>query len=74
LRDVFKVGLFHNAVAYSALDRQSGAETLTAANSFGLGVHLLLIDEFQLDVDYGVGWATSGKFDSGGALAIRQAF
>ena len=74
LRDVFKVGLFHNAVAYSTLDRQSGAEKLTAANSFGLGVHLLLIDEFQLDVDYGVGWATSGKFDSGGALAIRQAF
>ena len=73
-RDVFKVGLFHNAVGYSALDRASGAEKMAAANSVGLGVHLLLIDEFQLDAYYGVGWASGGKFDSGGALAIRQAF
>jgi hypothetical protein len=74
VRDVLKVGFFHNAVAYSALDRVSSAEKLTGADSLGLGVHLLLIDEFQLDVDYGVGWTSSGKFDSGGALAIRQAF
>ena len=73
-RDVFKVGLFHNAVAYARLDRTSGAETLAAANSVGMGVHLLMIDEFQLDAGYGVGWATGGKFDAGGALAIRQAF
>jgi hypothetical protein len=73
-RDVFKVGLFHNAVAYSRLDRVSGAETLAAANAVGLGVHLLIIDEFQLDAGYGVGWASGGKFDSGGALAIQQAF
>ena len=73
-RDVFKVGLFHDAVAYSRLDRTSGAEKLAAANSVGLGVHLLMIDEFQLDAGYGVGWASGGKFDSGGALAIRQAF
>ncbi len=74
LRDVFKVGLFHNAVAYSRLDRATGADKLAAANSVGLGVHLLIIDEFQLDAGYGVGWASGGKFDSGGALAIRQAF
>lgn len=73
-RDVFKVGLFHNAAAYSRLDRASGAETLAAANSVGLSVHLLIIDEFQLDGGYGLGWATGGKFDAGGALAIRQAF
>lgn len=73
-RDIFKVGLFHNAVAYSRLDRVSGAETLAAANAVGLGVHLLIIDEFQLDAGYGVGWASGGKFDSGGALAVRQAF
>jgi len=74
LRDVFKVGLFHNAVAYSRLDRVSGVEKLAAANSVGLGAHLLIIDEFQLDAGYGVGWASGGKFDWGGALAIRQAF
>jgi hypothetical protein len=74
LRDVFKVGLFHDAVAYSALDRTSSAEKLAVADSFGLGAHLLIIDAFQLDAYYGVGFASGGKFDSGGALAIRQAF
>jgi hypothetical protein len=74
LRDVFKLGLFHDAVAYSALDRTSGAEKLAVADSLGLGAHLLMIDAFQLDAYYGVGWASGGKFDSGGALAIRQAF
>jgi hypothetical protein len=73
-RDVFKIGLFHNAVAYSALDRTSGAEKLAAANSFGLGAHLLIINEFQLDAYFGVGWVSAGRFDSGGALAIRQAY
>jgi hypothetical protein len=73
-RDVFKLGLFHNAAAYSRLDRTSGAESLVGANSVGLGAHLLIIDEFQLDARYGVGWTSGGKFDSGGALAIRQAF
>jgi hypothetical protein len=73
-RDVFKVGLFHNAVVYSRLDRVTGADKPAAANAVGLGVHLLIIDEFQLDAGYGLGWASGGKFDSGGALAIRQAF
>ena len=31
-------------------------------------------DELQLDAGYGVGCASGGRFDSGGALAIRQAF
>jgi len=74
LRDVFKLGLFHNAVAYARLDRASGLDKLAAANAVGLGAHLLIIDEFQLDASYGVGWATGGKFDWGGALALRQAF
>ena len=74
VRDVFKLGLFHNAVAYSQLDRASDLDKLAAANSVGLSAHLLIIDEFQLDAGYGVGWASGGKFDWGGALAIRQAF
>jgi hypothetical protein len=74
VRDTFKVGLFHNAVAYARIDRETGADKLAVANSLGPGVHLLLIDEFQLDASYGVGWASGGKFDWGGWLAIRQAF
>ncbi len=74
LRDVFKLGLFHNLVAYGAIDRATGKQTLTLADALGPGVHALIIDEFQLDAWFGVGWSTNGRFDRGAALQIRQAF
>lgn len=74
LRDVFKIGLFHNLAGYGAIDRATDAEKLTFANGLGLGAHALLIDEFQLDAWYGVGWSSTGRFDHGAALQIRQAF
>lgn len=73
-RDVIKLGLFHNLVGYGALDRVRGTEKLAFADSFGLGAHALLIDEFALDAYFGVGFATGAKFDRGAALSIRQAF
>jgi hypothetical protein len=74
LRDVFKLGVFHNAVAYGAIDRATGNESPALADSFGAGVHALLIDEFELDAYFGVGFASGNKFDRGAALSIRQAF
>ncbi|HMC34280.1 MAG TPA: hypothetical protein VKH65_07730, partial [Myxococcales bacterium] len=74
LRDVIKLGIFHNVAGYGAIDRVTEKEELTFANAVGLGFHALLIDEFQLDAWFGVGWSTKGLFDQGGALAIRQAF
>jgi len=74
LRDVFKLGIFHNAAGYGAIDRLTNEDKLTFANSLGLGIHALIIDEFQLDAWFGVGWSTKKTFDQGAALAIRQAF
>jgi hypothetical protein len=74
MRDVLKLGLFHNLVAYGAIDRTTDREKATLADALGLGFHALLIDEFQLDAWFGVGWSTLGSFDRGGALQIRQAF
>jgi hypothetical protein len=74
LRDVFKLGLFHNAVAYGRLDRAALTERAALADSFGLGVHALLIDEFELDAYFGAGFASGGRFDRGAALSIKQAF
>lgn len=79
LRDVFKLGIFHNAVAFGAIDRRTDAERPAVADSFGLGVHALIIDEFQLDAYFGVGFASAhgpvtSSFDSGAALVLRQAF
>jgi hypothetical protein len=74
LRDAFKLGIFHNAVVYGAINRLNNAEKPMLADAFGLGVHALLIDEFQLDAYFGVGFAGGGRFDRGASLSIRQAF
>jgi hypothetical protein len=74
LRDSFKLGIFHNVVGYGAIDRATNLDKLTGANAVGLGIHALIIDEFQLDAWFGVGWSTKKTFDQGAALAIRQAF
>ena len=74
LRDAFKLGVFHNLAGYGAIDRNTDKEKLRFANSVGLGIHALLIDEFQLDAWFGVGWSTEHRFGTGAALAIRQAF
>ena len=74
LRDVLKLGVFHNLVGYGSINRLTQAESPALANSFGLGVHALLIDSFALDAYFGVGYATGAKFDRGAALSIRQAF
>jgi hypothetical protein len=74
LRDVFKLGLFHNLVAYGALDRVKQTETPALADALGVGAHALLIDEFELDAYFGVGYGSGNRFDRGAALSIRQAF
>lgn len=75
VRDVFKIGLFHNLAAFGVVDRATNLDDkLGLANAVGLGAHALIIDEFQLDAYFGVGWSTHAKFDTGAALAIRQAF
>ena len=76
VRDILKLGLFHNAVGYADIVRRNPyAEKRSFADALGLGVHALMIDEFQLDAYFGVGWSTEGgRFDKGAALAIHQAF
>jgi hypothetical protein len=74
MRDVFKLGVFHNALAYGAINRTAGIDKLAFADSFGVGVHALILDDFQLDAYFGAGFASGGKVDHGGALSIRQAY
>ncbi len=74
LRDVFKLGVFHNAVAFGAIDRVTNAESPRLADSFGLGVHALLYEEFALDAWFGFGFEGGGRADHGAALQLKQAF
>jgi hypothetical protein len=74
LRDVFKLGLFNNVVAYGRIDRTTNAQSAALADGIGVGFHALLIDEFALDAYYSIGFATGNRFDRGASLSIRQAF
>jgi hypothetical protein len=74
LRDVFQLGLFHNLAFYGAINRQTDVDRPALADAFGIGVHALILDDFQLDAYFGGGFASGGKTDRGAALVIRQAY
>jgi hypothetical protein len=74
VRDLFKVSIFHDLAVFGAQSPDRTTEKPAAANAFGLGSHVLIIDAFQLDAYFGVGFATDGGFDKGFVLAIRQAY
>ena len=74
LRDILKLGVFHNAVAFGAIDRKTGNESPLFADSFGLGAHALIYEEFALDAWFGWGFEGGGRTDRGAALQLKQAF
>jgi hypothetical protein len=75
LRDLFKVGIWDNPAVYGALDRFNGnSESRAIADAFGVSLHALFIDEFQLDFYYGFGFTRAGVFGSGAALVLAQAY
>ena len=76
IRDLFKIGLYHDAVIFGAIDRNAVAgsdESFRAANAVGFALHHLALDEFEIDFYFGFGWKL-GRADHGGALVIRQAY
>ena len=74
LRDFLKVGVFHNAVVFGSIDRATNRESPRLADSFGLGGHALIYEEFALDAWFGFGFEGGGRNDHGAALQLKQAF
>ena len=74
LRDVIKLGVFYDQVFFGALDRTADVESLKCAGAGGPALHLLLADEFQIDVYAAVGWKTDGAADYAPSLVLRQVF
>jgi len=74
LRDLFKLSIFHDLALFAEKDRAASQERFRVADSFGLGFHALVLDSFQLDVYYGVGFSTDGSFDNGWSLNLRKVF
>jgi len=74
LRDIVKVGLFYDQILFGAIDRIGGGWSARSAGAGGPAAHLLLADEFQIDVYLALGWKTDGTVEFAPALALRQVF
>jgi hypothetical protein len=74
LRDVLKVGLFYEQVVFGAIQRTAGTESPSSAGAGGPALHLLLGDQFQIDVFLAVGWSTGGATGYAPSFALRQVY
>jgi hypothetical protein len=75
LRDIFKAGIFYNQALYGAVvDHGLGTWARASAGAGGLAVHLLIADEFQLDIYGALGWKTDGDVAFSPSLELRQVF
>jgi hypothetical protein len=73
-RDELKLGLFNDVVVYEGLDALREPEGLRLIDNFGLGLHILLVDAFQVNGYFGVGIRSDGEADLGFSLDVQQAF
>ncbi|RME22274.1 MAG: hypothetical protein D6806_13190 [Deltaproteobacteria bacterium] len=73
-RDLFKLGFFHDLACFNEKLRTEGGTAVRVANSFGVGLHVLVLDWLQLNLYYAVGFAFHGGFDHGVSASLVKAF
>jgi hypothetical protein len=66
-RDVFKIGVYDDF----AIHDQDG---IMYSDALGIGIHVLLLDTFQLSSYIGVGINSLAEFDVGFGIEVKQAF
>lgn len=69
--DTVKLGVFHQGALFT--DLTAGRFHAELANAFGPGVHLLVFDNFAIDVYYGLGFSPAG-FDHNYYLSAAKVF
>jgi hypothetical protein len=67
-RDVFKIGFYDDVAVF---DQEGDARF---ADALGIGIHVLLLDTFQLSGYVGIGISSPGEFDVGFGVEVKQAF
>ena len=72
--DELKVGLFYDQAVFGFIDRATGRSSIQTAGAGGPALHLLLADEFLIDLYVALGWKTDGRADFAPGLALRQVF
>ncbi len=73
-RDIVKVGPYHDLATFLESDFQDETPRVRIANAFGIGVHVLLFDLFQLDVYTGTGFNSNGTNAYGSTFTLTKAF
>ena len=73
-RDTLKLGLFNDVAVYEELDELREGRGAAAINNAGVGLHILLLDAFQVNGYLGVGLRTDGETDFGFSVDVTQAF
>lgn len=73
-RDVLKLGLFSDTAVFEDLDGARNPAGVRVVNNTGVGLHLLLLDAFQVSNYLGVGLTSDRRFDVGFGLQVQQAF
>lgn len=76
LRDILKASAFTDLAGYLELPNAAQAQTQTfaLAGASGVGLHLLVADQFQCNLYAGAGWTTTRWGQFGLALQIKEAF
>jgi hypothetical protein len=73
-RDLFKVGVFHEAAVFREAAGSPTARRSRAGNSFGPSFHALVLDVIQLDLSYAFGFLDDGSFDYGVSINLQKAY
>lgn len=74
-RDVIKIGVFHDGAAFGSQARGKSTQGFRVADSTGLGLHFLLLDSFQFDTWYAIGFSSGeNPFDHGLVLQLKKVF
>jgi hypothetical protein len=74
VRELLKVSIFNDAAFIEDLDLDRNAQGLRFADNVGIGLHALLLSNFQVNVFAGVGITRGENVGFGGSLSIQQAF
>ncbi len=73
-RDTLKFSIFNDVAVYESLDALRRPEVVRLIDNFGVGLHVMLLDAFQIDIFMGLGLRTDGEADLGFSLSVNQAY
>ncbi|MEM9115995.1 MAG: hypothetical protein AAGD10_20775 [Myxococcota bacterium] len=75
VREVFKLGVFHDGSVFEGVERETGATFTRFANSFGPGAHTVIFDAFRLSLYGAIGFMSNGGPTEGGVFVeVDQLF